>query len=65
MNFTGNSKKSMHMSVEASLQKLKTSYIDLLYVHWCMLHERIGSGEGGEKAKEGRATVESEREERR
>ena len=53
------------MSVEASLQKLKTSYIDLLYVHWCMLHERIGSGEGGEKAKEGRATVESEREERR
>jgi aryl-alcohol dehydrogenase-like predicted oxidoreductase len=34
VNFSGNSRKSMHMSVEASLQKLKTSYIDLLYVHW-------------------------------
>jgi len=24
----------MHISVEASLKKLRTSYIDLLYVHW-------------------------------
>ena len=55
MNFTGNSKKSMHMSVEASLQKLKTSYIDLLYVHWCMLEggkrrerrRERGEGRGG------------------
>eukprot|EP00026_Physarum_polycephalum_P010475 Phypoly_transcript_10639.p1 GENE.Phypoly_transcript_10639~~Phypoly_transcript_10639.p1 ORF type:complete len:417 (+),score=85.80 Phypoly_transcript_10639:80-1252(+) len=34
VNYTGNSKKSMHMSVEASLKKLKTDYIDLFYVHW-------------------------------
>ncbi|KAE9388540.1 Aldo/keto reductase [Gymnopus androsaceus JB14] len=26
--------ESMHVSVEASLKKLRTSYIDLLYVHW-------------------------------
>ena len=24
----------MHLSVEASLKKLRTSYIDLLYLHW-------------------------------
>lgn len=33
-NFVGNSVKSMHVSVNASLKKLKTDYIDLLYVHW-------------------------------
>ncbi|KAJ0310010.1 hypothetical protein COL516b_002516 [Colletotrichum fioriniae] len=33
-NFTGNGSKSLHTSVEASLRKLKTDYIDLLYVHW-------------------------------
>lgn len=33
-NFGGNGTKSLHLSVEASLQKLRTSYIDLLYVHW-------------------------------
>ncbi|KIJ64507.1 hypothetical protein HYDPIDRAFT_111839 [Hydnomerulius pinastri MD-312] len=32
--YTGNSIKSMHLSVEASLKKLRTSYIDILYVHW-------------------------------
>lgn len=29
-NFTGNGSKSMHMSVNASLKKLKTDYIDLV-----------------------------------
>lgn len=24
----------MHVSVEASLKKLRTSYIDILYLHW-------------------------------
>ena len=24
----------MHVSVEASLKKLRTDYIDILYVHW-------------------------------
>ena len=24
----------MHISVEASLKKLRTTYIDILYVHW-------------------------------
>ncbi|EGN98172.1 hypothetical protein SERLA73DRAFT_183076 [Serpula lacrymans var. lacrymans S7.3] len=32
--YTGNSFKAMHISVEASLKKLRTSYIDILYVHW-------------------------------
>ena len=33
-NSTGNGNKSLVLSVEASLRKLQTSYIDLLYVHW-------------------------------
>ncbi|KAK7050499.1 Aldo/keto reductase [Favolaschia claudopus] len=33
-HYVGNSIKSMHISVEASLKKLRTSYIDILYVHW-------------------------------
>lgn len=33
-NFGTNNSKSLHMSVEASLKKLQTSYIDLLYVHY-------------------------------
>jgi len=34
VNFAGNSAKSLHESVAASLKKLQTDYIDLLYVHW-------------------------------
>ncbi|PBK59466.1 Aldo/keto reductase [Armillaria solidipes] len=34
VNYVGNSTKSMHLSVEASLKKLRTSYIDILYLHW-------------------------------
>ncbi|KAI0377780.1 Aldo/keto reductase [Hypomontagnella monticulosa] len=33
-NSIGNGSKSLHISVNASLEKLQTSYIDLLYVHW-------------------------------
>lgn len=33
-NFGGNSLKSLHLSVDGSLKKLQTSYIDLLYVHF-------------------------------
>ncbi|EMD37577.1 hypothetical protein CERSUDRAFT_154285 [Gelatoporia subvermispora B] len=33
-NYVGNNVKSMHISVEDSLRKLRTSYIDILYVHW-------------------------------
>ena len=33
-NHAGNSTKSLRLSVEASLKKLQTDYIDLLYVHW-------------------------------
>lgn len=33
-NSTGNGTKSLHTSVTASLRKLQTDYIDLLYVHW-------------------------------
>ncbi|OJT14735.1 Aryl-alcohol dehydrogenase [NADP(+)] [Trametes pubescens] len=32
--YTGNNMKSLHLSVEESLKKLRTSYIDILYVHW-------------------------------
>ncbi|KAI0370887.1 aryl-alcohol dehydrogenase [Pilatotrama ljubarskyi] len=32
--FVGNSMKSMRVSVDASLKKLRTSYIDILYLHW-------------------------------
>ena len=34
VNFVGNGAKSMRLSVDASLRKLRTSYIDILYVHW-------------------------------
>lgn len=33
-NYTGNHSKSLRVSLEASLKKLQTSYIDLLYIHW-------------------------------
>ncbi|PIL23177.1 transporter [Ganoderma sinense ZZ0214-1] len=34
VHYVGNNVKAMHISVEASLKKLRTSYIDILYVHW-------------------------------
>ncbi|KAK0472578.1 NADP-dependent oxidoreductase domain-containing protein [Armillaria novae-zelandiae] len=34
VNYVGNSSKSLHLSVEASLKKLRTDYIDILYLHW-------------------------------
>lgn len=34
VNYMGNSRKSLHMSVHESLRKLQTDYIDILYVHW-------------------------------
>ncbi|EJT97331.1 Aldo/keto reductase [Dacryopinax primogenitus] len=34
VNYTGNHKKSLVLSLRASLEKLKTSYVDILYVHW-------------------------------
>jgi hypothetical protein len=39
-NFTGNSAKNMFLSVRDSLKKLRTDYIDILYVHWYVLHGR-------------------------
>lgn len=33
-NFQGNHSKSLKLSVERSLSRLRTSYIDLLWVHW-------------------------------
>ncbi|ETW79616.1 hypothetical protein HETIRDRAFT_410366 [Heterobasidion irregulare TC 32-1] len=34
VNYVGNSTKSLHISLAASLRKLRTSYVDVLYVHW-------------------------------
>lgn len=34
ISYMGNNVKSMRNSLEASLKKLRTSYIDLFYVHW-------------------------------
>jgi len=34
VNYTGNSKKSLKLSLQDSLAKLNTDYIDLLYLHW-------------------------------
>ncbi len=39
--YTGNNAKSLHISVEASLKKLRTTYIDLLYVHWWDWHTSV------------------------
>lgn len=37
-HYTGNNIKSLHLSVAASLKKLRTDYIDILYVHWVSIH---------------------------
>lgn len=34
VNYAGNHKKSLRTSLDASLKKLRTDYIDILYVHW-------------------------------
>jgi len=34
INFAGNNAKSLRVSVDASLKKLRTEYIDILYLHW-------------------------------
>ncbi|EJD04793.1 arylalcohol dehydrogenase [Fomitiporia mediterranea MF3/22] len=34
INYMGNNAKSLKISVEASLKKLRTHYIDIMYVHW-------------------------------
>lgn len=47
INRSGNGTKSLHLSLEASLRKLQTTYIDVLYVHWwdftCSIEELMQS----------------------
>ena len=33
-SFVGNNSKSLNISIDASLKKLRTHYVDILYVHW-------------------------------
>ncbi|KAI0651307.1 NADP-dependent oxidoreductase domain-containing protein [Trametes meyenii] len=35
-HYVGNNIKSLYLPVEASLKKLRTSYIDILYLHWAI-----------------------------
>ena len=37
INFGGNHKRSMHLSVRDSLAKLQTDWIDILYLHWSVV----------------------------
>ncbi|KZT64790.1 aryl-alcohol dehydrogenase [Daedalea quercina L-15889] len=41
VNYVGNNLKNLKLSVEASLAKLRTSYIDILYLHYWDLHTSI------------------------
>ncbi|KAK7452184.1 putative aryl-alcohol dehydrogenase aad14 [Stygiomarasmius scandens] len=41
VNYVGNSTKSLKLSVDASLERFRTSYIDLLYVHWWDQHTSV------------------------
>ncbi|KZO93376.1 Aldo/keto reductase [Calocera viscosa TUFC12733] len=34
VNFAGNNKKSLHLLLRDSLEKLQTDYVDILYIHW-------------------------------
>lgn len=34
ISYLGNGKRSLHLSVRDSLQRLKCDWIDILYVHW-------------------------------
>jgi len=37
VNYSGNSTKSLYLSVEASLKKFRTTYIDILYASHSLL----------------------------
>jgi hypothetical protein len=47
VNYSGNHKKSLHLSIRDSLEKLQTDYIDLLYVHWWVSSKTTRSPFGG------------------
>ncbi|BGP15257.1 hypothetical protein JCM10213_001610 [Rhodosporidiobolus nylandii] len=34
IQFSGNNKKSLHLSIRDSLAKMKTDYVDIMYLHW-------------------------------
>lgn len=42
-NWGGNNKKSLRISLERSLKKLQTDYLDILYVHWYYRYLKIES----------------------
>ncbi|KAM0788304.1 putative aryl-alcohol dehydrogenase aad14 [Microbotryomycetes sp. NB124-2] len=34
ISYSGNSKKTLHLSIRDSLKKLQTDYVDIFYLHW-------------------------------
>ena len=43
-SYVGNNMKSLYVSVEKSLENLRTKYIDILYVHWVGAMRSISVG---------------------
>ena len=41
VNYVGNNLKSLKLTVDSSLKKLRTDYIDILYVHFWDLHTSV------------------------
>lgn len=41
VTYLGNNVKSLRLSLQSSLKRLRTTYIDILYVHYWDLHSSV------------------------